>query len=181
MCDATTPESHYAAVLSDLRAKRDEIDQAIALLSRLAGGKSDQKPPDVAQPIVDQREHAGMFLGMSIPDATIKLLGIRKRTMGNAEICKELMAGGLALTGKDPANVISSVLTRRFNAVGDVVRVDRGTWGLKAWYPGRNFKKTKVPEELLEGVDLSDLGLGPTTDGVAAELGPDTVNPGDDP
>ncbi len=25
--------------------------------------------------------------------------------------------------------------------VGDIVKVDRGTWGLKEWYPGRSFKK----------------------------------------
>lgn len=24
--------------------------------------------------------------------------------------------------------------------VGDIVRVGRGTWGLKEWYPGRSFK-----------------------------------------
>ncbi len=33
-----------------------------------------------------------------------------------------------------------SCLTRRFAEVGDIVRVDRGTWGLKEWYPGRSFK-----------------------------------------
>jgi hypothetical protein len=25
--------------------------------------------------------------------------------------------------------------------VGDLVKVGRGTWGLKEWYPGRSFKK----------------------------------------
>jgi hypothetical protein len=33
-----------------------------------------------------------------------------------------------------------SVLTRRFEKVGDVVRVSRGMWGLKEWYPNRSFK-----------------------------------------
>ena len=61
-----------------------------------------------------------MFLGMSIADAAKKLLAMRKRTMGNVEISRELQAGGLVFSGKDPVNVIGSVLTRRFNDVGDV-------------------------------------------------------------
>jgi DNA-directed RNA polymerase delta subunit len=81
-----------------------------------------------------------MFLGMSIPDAARKLLAMRKRTMGNVEIARELRDGGMVLKSKDPVNVVGSVLTRRFNDVGDVVKVGRGIWGLKEWYPGRNFK-----------------------------------------
>jgi len=30
--------------------------------------------------------------------------------------------------------------TRRFEKVGDIVRVGRGIWGLKEWYPNRSFK-----------------------------------------
>ena len=40
------------------------------------------------------------------------------------------------------SNICSrSVLTRRYNETGDIVRVGRGVWGLKEWYPGRNFNK----------------------------------------
>ena len=133
----------YDAVLADLRAKRDQIDQTIALLSNLRAGS----PAFVASQISvanDQEqgivETAGMYLGMSIVDAAKKLLALRKRTMTNSEILNEIKAGGLVLTGADPLNVVGSVMTRRFNQVGDVVRVGRGTWGLKEWYPGRNFK-----------------------------------------
>jgi DNA-directed RNA polymerase delta subunit len=80
---------------------------------------------------------------MSIVDATKKLLGMRKRSMSNTEILAELKAGGLVLTSAEPLNVVGSVLTRRFNQVGDVVRVGRGVWGLKEWYPGRSFKVVK--------------------------------------
>jgi hypothetical protein len=31
--------------------------------------------------------------------------------------------------------------------IGDVVRVDRGTWGLKEWYPNRSFKGTAAKAE----------------------------------
>ena len=76
--------------------------------------------------------------------ATKKLLSMRKKAMNNTAILAELQAGGLVLTATDPLNTIGAVLSRRFNEVGDLVRVDRGTWGLKEWYPGRNFTKTPV-------------------------------------
>lgn len=136
----------YAAALADLRAKRDQIDQTIAFLEGLqsvavvsagALSASGAGSPNAESEIV---ETAGMFLGMSIVEASKKLLGMRKRTMGNVDIAREIQAGGLKLTGVDPVNVVGSVLTRRFNQVGDVVKVGRGIWGLKEWYPGRTFK-----------------------------------------
>lgn len=140
----------YAAVLADLRAKRDKIDNTIRVLEELSGlALVDSatggvkfvptSPPEQAENV------AGMFLGMSIVDAAKKLLGLRKRAMTNSEILAELKAGGVVLTGADPLNVVGSVLTRRFNQVGDVVRVARGTWGLKEWYPNRSFKPTTIP------------------------------------
>jgi hypothetical protein len=60
-------------------------------------------------------------------------------------------AGGLHMNSKEPANTIGSVLTRRMAEVGDVVRVGRGTWGLKEWYPGRGFKtKDSAKDEVAE-------------------------------
>ena len=47
------------------------------------------------------------------------------------------------LNSKDWVNTIGAVLTRRANDVGDIVKVERGTWGLKEWYPNRSFKKEK--------------------------------------
>lgn len=150
----------YAAVLADLRAKRAEIDNTIRILEQMSGLKlsdvggavqwvqSNGEASDEA-PAND----AGLFLGMSIVDASKKLLALRKRAMGNPEIARELAAGGLAMTASDPVNVVGSVLTRRFNQVGDIVKISRGTWGLKEWYPNRTFKpagKSKVsdPAEL---------------------------------
>jgi hypothetical protein len=136
----------YDMVLADLRTKREELDTAIRTLETLRDGRLGIMP--VASPSVEQaqesQDHAGMFLGMSIVDAAKALLKARKRSMSNAEILKDIQAGGVVLTGADPLNVVGSVLTRRFNTVGDVVRVSRGTWGLKEWYPGRSFKPTKA-------------------------------------
>jgi DNA-directed RNA polymerase delta subunit len=93
---------------------------------------------------------------MSIVDATKKLLSIRKRAMGNPEIARELKAGGLAMSSVDPVNTIGSVLTRRFNQVGDVVKISRGTWGLKEWYPNRTFKPSGKPAPASEPTDDDD-------------------------
>jgi hypothetical protein len=138
----------YEAVLTDLRAKRAQIDQTIILLEAMRNGTvaatTGATTAQAAAPETDIHETAGMFLGMSIVDASKKLLAMRKRTMGNVEIAREIQAGGLVLTGADPVNVVGSVLTRRFNQVGDVVKVGRGIWGLKEWYPGRNFKPAKA-------------------------------------
>lgn len=138
--ESTIPDP-YEAVLADLRAKRDQIDQTIAVLESLRAGGRPSPPtaPNILQP-TPMGEGPGAYLGMTIPDAAIKLLSLRRQTMGNAEIAAALKAGGLVLNSADPVNTIGSVLTRRFSQVGDVVRVGRGIWGLKEWYPNRSFK-----------------------------------------
>jgi hypothetical protein len=173
--ESTSP---YAAVIADLRAKRAKIDSTIRSLEELSGltlgsdasGFESKAPSNDVGSI---EETAGMFLGMSIVEATKKLLALRKKTLGNVEIARELQAGGLVLSGADPVNVIGSVLTRRFNQAGDVVKVGRGIWGLKEWYPGRNFKPavkaSSAPTEIAESstsysVQINDLGGAPDED-----------------
>ncbi|MDR7102820.1 winged helix-turn-helix domain-containing protein [Croceicoccus sp. BE223] len=151
------PGGPYAAVLADLRAKRDEIDKTIKFLEGMSGVKI---ASSTGHALAASSAHAvgatiedsatldeGAFHGMSIVDATKKLLAMRKRKMGNPEIARELAAGGLVMTSADPVNTVGSVLTRRYNQVGDVVKVARGTWGLKEWYPNRTFKPiSKAPQ-----------------------------------
>jgi hypothetical protein len=132
----------YAVVLADLRAKRDQIDAAIQAIETLRASVGPAPAPQAA-PLPNQTSQldAGAFLGMSIPDATKKLLSIKKQALNNAVIVTELKSGGMALKSADPLNTVGAVLSRRFHDVGDIVRVDRGTWGLKEWYPGRSFGK----------------------------------------
>jgi hypothetical protein len=156
----------YAAVLADLKAQRDRIDQAILVLTSLRGGGAMPPPAGTDMPASAAsgiEETAGMYLGMSIPDAAKKLLASRKRTLTNAEIASALKSGGLVMTSADPQNTVGSVLTRRFKDVGDVVRVGRGTWGLKDWYPGRKFVFTPRT-----GKGSDDNGLG-ESENVAAD------------
>ena len=152
----------YAVVLADLRAQRDRIDTAITALEGLRGSAGSYTKQTTASPVepsdmIGGNISQGLLLGMSIADATIKVLSFRKRKMTTREVLADLKAGGLALTSKDPGNVVNSVLYRRFQAVGDIVRVERGTWGLKSWYPGRNFNKTKAAVSDKSASDLSDI------------------------
>lgn len=129
----------YAVVLADLRAKRDQIDQAIQALESLGSGPRGMVAPTA--PAQSSSSPAGEFLGMSIAEAAKKLLSNRKQAMGNADIAAGLTAGGLVMSeNTDHQNIVGSVLTRRFEKVGDIVRVSRGMWGLKEWYPNRSFK-----------------------------------------
>src|SRR5258708_5060205 len=88
----------------------------------------------------------GTFHGMSIVESVKKLLQIRKRKMGAQEIAAELREGGLHLQSEDPAKSIASTLHRTFTSGGEIVRVDRGMWGLAEWYPNQRFNR-KASEE----------------------------------
>ena len=72
----------------------------------------------------------------SIVEAARELLATQKRPMSNMEIAQHLKAGGMKISPVDPNNTIGSVITRRSNSVGDIVRVEKGVWGLREWYAG---------------------------------------------
>jgi len=162
----SAPESRgsdpYAAVLADLRAKRDQIDQAIRTLEAVAGDLSSiaRAPASAAAPaatpaalLKENNQWGGDFLGMSIADATKKLLASQRRAMSNTEIASALQVGGLVMNSADPINTVGSVITRRFAQVGDIVKVGRGIWGLKEWYPNRSFKPTSPKDALSSNGD----------------------------
>lgn len=170
----------YVAVLADLRSQREKIDQAIAVLESLRGGPryadgvgsaaGTSTASAVSQPVAPT---AGDYLGMTIADAARKVLASRRRTMSTSEIYEEFKRGGLALTSAEPINVIGSVLTRRFEKAGDVVRVSRGIWGLQEWYPNRSFKKkaakggdTDSPIKSFSNIKPNPNDPGPPADAV---------------
>jgi hypothetical protein len=149
MAGESTGFDPYEAVLADLKAQRDKIDQAISAIEsvRASGGSM----PSGATPQNMSVDRPGAFLGMTITEAAIELLKARRQPLRNPEIAVAFKAGGLALNSADPVNTIGAVLSRRANDVGDIVKVGRGTWGLKEWYPGRSFKKEQKQETEKEG------------------------------
>ncbi|WP_038380668.1 winged helix-turn-helix domain-containing protein [Bradyrhizobium elkanii] len=148
MSDESKGIDPYETVLADLYAKRDQIAQAIAAIESLRGGIMGSPGGGVAatgsagtiKPNNGSLDHPGALLGMSIVDAAKALLASKRTPLKNPELAAMFKAGGLHMNSKEPANTIGSVLTRRMAEVGDVVRVGRGTWGLKEWYPNRSFK-----------------------------------------
>jgi HB1, ASXL, restriction endonuclease HTH domain len=167
MADPTKASNPYESALIALRAKRAEIDQAIATLEGLAGSL----PPSLAtvdETPDDTTSSEGMFLGMSLGDATKKLLSARKKALTTSEILDGLRGGGVVFTGQTPSNSIGTVLHRLSRPGKDVVSVSRGVWGLKEWYPNR-FKKEarsesdeKDDEEINDETNASAQPLRPT-------------------
>jgi len=162
----------YDIVLADLRAKREQIDKAIQAIegiragAGISGGAVSPAVPSgpTAAPIAP-----GDFLGMTIVDAGKVLLAKLRRPLTNGQLATAFKEGGLHLTSADPSNTIGTVMTRRFKEVGDVVKIGPGIWGLKEWYPNRNFKKAEakaVPADsdpldiALDDQSPEDSGLG---------------------
>ncbi len=173
MTSETLATNPYEAVLADLRSKRDKIDQAIAALEATLGSQSAVSaaagaPAQDGPSVADTSDGPGAFLGMSITDATKKLLLMRRRPLSNSEIASQLRKGGMVMSSADPNNVIGSIITRRFNQVGDIVRVDRGIWGLKEWYPNRTFK-TAAKSDAKNGPTESEQPSEPQDDDPLAQ------------
>jgi hypothetical protein len=144
MADEPAGSHPYASMLTDLKAQRDKLNTAIAAIEALAGvtpsgssAPAASAPPGAFNATADG---PGAFLGMSITDAAKMLLAARRQPLKNPDIAAAFQAGGLHLRSKDPVNTVGAVLTRRSIEVGDIVKIGRGVWGLKEWYPGRSFK-----------------------------------------
>lgn len=92
----------------------------------------------VAQPTGtgNRTPEAHLFEGLTIPEAAKKLLEREQRYLTNSELAEKLTRGGLITRADDPANTIGSVLKRRQEEVGDLVRINPGRggkWGLADW------------------------------------------------
>ena len=139
----------YDLVIADLKRQRAEIDSMIAKLEAMAGSQpippadapSASLPEGDVPPAPPQDEN-NPYLGMRVADATVALLRKTRRAMIPIEIVQHLEAGGLLLSGVNKPGTVTTILTRRKKKNGDLVRPKRGQWGLKEWYPGRNFGKT---------------------------------------
>jgi len=151
MAEETTSGDAYDLVLADLKAKRDQIDAAIAAIMaiRAAGTPTNQPVMRTSETPAALTVKAGAFFGMSIAEAAKQLLDMRKKPLGIQEITDGLKEGGIAFTTSTPGNTVGSVLSRQAAKGGDVVNVGRGQWALASWYPnpGRFTKKPKPPSE----------------------------------
>jgi hypothetical protein len=154
-----TPSVDYNAVLADLRAKRDKLDAAIAGIETMLGirglAEQAQKPEGESGNGGGNGLGPGAFLGMTIVDAARKFLSVTRRNQRTEEILRALKDGGMVLTSADPINTVGSVLNRNYSQGGEIVRVERGVWGLAEWHPRlrKRGKATPSAEEMLEELE----------------------------
>jgi len=142
----------YTNVLADLKARRVQLDTAIAAIEQLAGvplsGTASATASGTASLTVGEEQvKDDSFFGLSIPDAARKFLGMRKRPASTPDIADALKRGGLTtLKPETFANTVGSVLNRIGKNEGSIVKVGRGKWGLAEWYPGRRKGKKQNDE-----------------------------------
>ena len=95
------------------------------------------------------------FLKMSIPDATKKLLEIKREKQSTQEILDGLEKGGLP---RSKYATVYSILTRRQNQIGDIINM-KGDWALAEWYPnrpkGKAVKDAKATNETKENEEAT--------------------------
>jgi hypothetical protein len=134
----------YAAVLADLETKRTQLDAAIAGIRTMLGMPAGAAGPAAASVNSNGGSteiEADTFFSLSIPDATKKFLGMRKKPATTPEIGDALKRGGQTHAGSESfGNTLGSVLARVYSNGGGIVRVGRGMWGLAEWYPNKPRK-----------------------------------------
>ncbi len=167
-----TDPINYEAVVADLEARIAQLQTALQAIRAIAGmgptgtigaslaaSSNGSIPPDA-------------FLGMSIPEATKKLLTIQRRRLSTPDIIKMLMQGG----APEPAyNTAYAVLRRRQLQVGDIVNIN-GEWGLKEWTPNyKPLQSKKVEKGVVSSnpddvvVKIDEVGVNPEDDEVEAK------------
>lgn len=155
----------YEKVIADLESRRTSfnasIDAAIqAIRSVLAAGAG-----ATATARHEPASNGGsltpdMLFGRSIPEASMICLQVHKTPMSPREIVDALEAAKFHHQSKNFVNTLNSVLNRRAEVVGDVVKVGR-SWALAEWYPGR--RRTSKPAEQSPADSSADASNGDTS------------------
>ncbi|AGK57302.1 hypothetical protein HYPDE_28113 [Hyphomicrobium denitrificans 1NES1] len=127
--------ANYAAVIADLRAKRDELERTISMLEAMA-----QLAPSgtaaVSQPVrpvfvMDATADAplGHFVSppatgnTGIGDAVARILKDNQgRALSTREVTDLLLRSGFPQTTENPVNNVWSALSHRMKTKGDVAR-----------------------------------------------------------
>jgi len=136
---------NYEAVLADLIARRDKLNAAIAAVEAIIGsgtavsvavtGVSATASTGNVGTVAATPIESDAFFNLSVPDATRKLLKMRKRPQSTQEIAAALEAGGVLHQSANFANTVGAVLARIDKGGGDIVKLDRAKFGLAEWYP----------------------------------------------
>jgi hypothetical protein len=133
----------YAAILSDLRAKRDQIDQAIqgieALISlqrptylgAVLANHSTSKIESAQAEFRQNRSNVAMaYSGQSILTAARAVLSQSKQAQTAHELATAIIAGGYPAKSRNFANTVAAVLNRCDKTGGNVIRVGKNLFTL---------------------------------------------------
>ena len=82
-----------------------------------------------------------------ITDAVKKYLAMVKKPQDTRVIAEALESGGFRHTSKNFYGTIFSVLRRRAQNDGDIVKVTSGLWALTEWYPALKRKGGAGPKK----------------------------------
>jgi len=137
---------NYDAVLADLKARRAQLDSAIAAIEGITGqvGTSPSGPGGGGGYVGGVPAHDA-FIGMSIPEAAKKHLTAVRKKLSTQEIMTALESGGLP---PSKYSTIYAILSRRENKVGDIINM-KGDWALQEWYPNHRKKSSTNDAEPL--------------------------------
>ncbi len=140
---------------------QDDLDRATAALMRVIKRRSNTPAPQVqAQPpaqTADQLPKPRPYANLSVSEATVAYLSTlpEKETKSAAEIVKILTENGYEFDTGKPEAALATALRRRERNFGDVVHVDRGQWGLRAWYTQREVTVFRQAERTKAGMDAA--------------------------
>lgn len=147
----------YRTVLADLKARRDQLSQAIAVLESVAGTGGLGPSSGSADGVTIRSDS---FFGMSVPQAVRKYLGMTGRVPKSPQDITEALKKG----GQEQASY-NNVYTALKRAV-DVIKLPNGDWGLSSWYPSakKSGRTQTVNDDGTVEDEPADL-LGTDTDG----------------
>jgi hypothetical protein len=145
-----TDQNPYLAVLADLKAKRSELDTAIAAIERIMGVSSSAE--QINAPI-GSGVREGMFFGMSLTEAAKTYLSTVRKKQSAREIAEALERGGFHHTSKDFPNTVRAILARNAANEGEFLKL-QSDWGLAQWFPGRRGSKgAKKDDSVANGAE----------------------------
>jgi hypothetical protein len=153
----------YQAVLADLKARRDQLDHAIAVLEAVAGQSGGAGMPISAATAKAQASGApngeiapDAFFGLTVLEAAKKYLGMVKKPKSSVEITNALIQGGYLFSTSKPNDTVLVLMKRSDAKGGEIVRVGQGLFGLGEWYPNRPKRKKTATGGAAEVDDAAD-------------------------
>lgn len=151
----------YAAVLADINAKIEELQQARAAIEKLAGlAAGSTESASRLGPTGIALIQSDAFFGLKLPEAISKYMKLMKRPQSIAEITAALQRGGYTSRSQNLSNTVWTTLSREEQR-GRVVKISKGTYGLSEWYPGakRRLKQAAGgPSDEQQDDDSDDSG-----------------------